>query len=145
MQEEQTTDMDASNYVDIIETVITSLTQDHSAMVTHSQDGYLWKFNYGTVEVFVQLTGLTDDDTFTVWSMVLKPPFKNEVALYRKVLEMNAAETLEARFAVLSDQLAIVSTRSTADLSPGEISSAITTVANLADYHDEPLMEAFSA
>ena len=77
--------------------------------------------------------------------MVLKPPFKNEVALYRKVLEMNAAETLEARFAVLSDQLAIVSTRSTADLSPGEISSAITTVANLADYHDEPLMEAFSA
>ena len=135
--------MDASNYVDIIETVITSLKQDDSAMVTHGQDGYLWKFNYGTVEVFVQLTGLTDDDTFTVWSMVLKPPFKNEVELYRKILTLNAAETLEARFALLSEQIAIVSTRSTADLSPGEISSAITTVANLADYHDEPLIEAF--
>jgi hypothetical protein len=135
--------MDTINYIDVIETVITSLKHQDSGLVTHSQAGYLWKFQYGTVEVFVQLTGLTDDDTFTVWSMVLKPPFKNEVQLYRKLLEMNAAQTLEARFAILSDHIAVVSTRSITDLSPSEISSAITTVATLADDYDEPLQEEF--
>ncbi|MFZ9739534.1 MAG: YbjN domain-containing protein [Prochlorotrichaceae cyanobacterium] len=137
--------MDTNNYIDVIETVITSLKQEGSGMVTHNQDGYLWKFQYGTVEVFVQISGLTDDDTFTVWSMVLKPPFKNEVGLYRKILEMNSAETLEARFAILGEEVAVLSTRSTADLSPSEISSAITTVATLADYYDEPLQEEFGA
>ena len=137
--------MDTKNYIDVIETVITSLKQEGSGMVTHTQEGYLWKFQYGTVEVFVQITGLTEDDTFTVWSMVLKPPFKNEQGLFRKLLEMNSAETLEARFAILSDQIAVVSTRSTTDLSPSEISSAITTVATLADYYDEPLQAEFGA
>jgi len=137
--------MDTKNYIEVIETVITSLKQEESGMVTHSQEGYLWKFQYGTVEVFVQITGLTDDDTFTVWSMVLKPPFKNEPTLFRKLLEMNSTETLEARFAILGDQVAVVSTRSTTDLSASEISSAITTVATLADYYDEPLQEEFGA
>ena len=77
--------------------------------------------------------------------MVLKPPFKNEQGLYRKLLEMNSAETLEARFAILSDQIAVVSTRSTTDLSASEISSAITTVATLADDYDEPLQAEFGA
>lgn len=141
----QGVDMDTKNYIEVIETVITSLKQEESGMVTHSQEGYLWKFQYGTVEVFVQITGLTDDDTFTVWSMVLKPPFKNEPTLFRKLLEMNSTETLEARFAILGDQVAVVSTRSTTDLSASEISSAITTVATLADYYDEPLQEEFGA
>lgn len=131
------------SYVDVVETVITSLDQEESAMVTHNQEGYLWKFRYGTVEVFVQLTGLTDEDTFTVWSIVLSPPFKDEKDLYQLVLTMNAAETLEARFALLGKDLAVVSTRSTLELSPSEISSAITTVATLADDYDEPLQERF--
>ncbi|MEQ8958525.1 MAG: YbjN domain-containing protein, partial [Coleofasciculus sp. C2-GNP5-27] len=42
------------NYVETIETVISSLEQDDSAMVSHNEEGYLWKFKYGSVEVFVQ-------------------------------------------------------------------------------------------
>jgi len=53
--------------VEVIQTVIASLVQDESAMVSK-------KFRYGSVEVFVQLTGLADEDTFTVWSSVLKLP-----------------------------------------------------------------------
>ncbi|MEL6778643.1 MAG: YbjN domain-containing protein, partial [Cyanobacteria bacterium J06597_16] len=67
-----------TSYVDMIETVISSLEQEGSAMVNHSEDGYVWKFQYGTVEVYVQLSGETDDDTLTTWSPVHKLPVQNE-------------------------------------------------------------------
>jgi hypothetical protein len=50
---------------------------------------------------------------------------------------------LEARFAILNDQVVIVTQRSLADLSPGEISRAITIVATIADESDEPLQAEF--
>lgn len=133
----------ANNPVEVIETVIASLAAADSAMVNHSDKGYLWKFQYGTVEVFVQLTGVADEDSLTVWSSVLKLPAKEEPQLMRKLLEMNWTNTLEARFAILDQQVIVVSTRSLADLSPGEISRAITIVATIADDNDEVLKEQF--
>lgn len=133
------------NYVETIETVISSLDQNDSAMVSHNQEGYLWKFKYGSVEVFVQLTGSTDDDTFTVWSAVLSLPRKNESELMRKLLAMNWSETFEARFGIVDDQVVVLSSRTVAELSPGEISRAITIVATIADDHDEALQEEFGA
>ena len=57
-------DTTTPNHVEVIENVIDSLAQDQSAMVSHAAEGgYLWKFQYGSIEVFVQLTGITDEDT----------------------------------------------------------------------------------
>ncbi|UBF29181.1 YbjN domain-containing protein [Kovacikia minuta CCNUW1] len=137
---EETTDR---NPEQVIQTVIASLDHDQTAMVNHSNGSYLWKFKYGTVEVFVQLTGSGDDDTLTVWASVLKLPAKDEARLTRHLLEMNWASTLEARFAILNQEVVVVSTRSLADLSPGEISRAITIVATLSDDNDEPLQAQF--
>ncbi|MBD2436259.1 YbjN domain-containing protein [Nostoc sp. FACHB-110] len=134
------------NHVEIIENVIDSLEQDDSAMVSHTQDGgYLWKFNYGSVEVFVRLTGKTDEDTITVWAVVLKLPVKDETKLMRKLLEMNCSSTLEARFGIIEDKVVVISTRTLAELSPGEVSRLITIVATLADNNDEALQSEFSA
>jgi hypothetical protein len=135
----------AKNPVEVIETVIASLDSDNTAMVNRSETGYLWKFKYGTVEVFVQLTGLSDEDTLTVWSSVLKLPAKDEAQLMRRLLEMNWSSTFEARFAILNSEVIVVSTRSLADVSPSEISRAITVVATLADDNDEPLKDQFGA
>ncbi|MFM7793081.1 MAG: YbjN domain-containing protein, partial [Microcystis panniformis] len=63
-----------SSHQEMIETVISTLQQNDTAMVQHTEKGYLWKFQYGSVEVFVQLTGESDDDFLTVWSSVLKLP-----------------------------------------------------------------------
>jgi hypothetical protein len=134
-----------NNYVDVIQTVISSLAQEDSAMVSHGDKGYVWKFKYGSVEVFVQLTGTTDDDTFTVWSSVLPLPAKNEAQLTRKLLEMNWGETFESRFAIADNQVVVVSTRTVAELSPGEISRAITVVATIADNNDDALLAEFGA
>lgn len=139
---EQTT---TNNYIEVIQTVISSLDQEQSAMVSQGDGGHIWKFKYGTVEVFVQLTGTTDDDTFTVWSFVLKLPAKNEEQLMRKLLEMNWTETFESRFAIVENQIAVVSSRTVAELSPGEISRTITVVATIADNNDEVLHSEFGA
>jgi hypothetical protein len=131
------------NYVEVIETVISSLDSENTAMVSHSDGGYLWKFKYGSVEVFVQLTGITDEDTFSTWSPVLKLPAQNEPILTRKLLEMNWSDTFEGRFAIFNQEVVVVTTRTLAEISPGEISRAITIVATISDNNDEALQSEF--
>ena len=138
-------DTTAANIVDVIETVIDSLDSDNTAMVSNTDGGHVWKFKYGTVEVFVQLTGLSNDDTISAWAAVLALPAKEEAKLMRKLLELNWSGTLEARYAILDKQIVVLSTRSLADLSPGEISRAITLVATIADEQDEPLQAEFGS
>ena len=128
-----------NNLVDVIETVIASLDHDGTAMVNHENGGYIWKFKYGSVEVFVQLTGLTDEDMLTAWAQVLKLPAKDEPQLMRQLLEMNWSGTLEARFGIFNNEIVVLSARSLADLSPAEISRAITLVATIADDNDDSL------
>ncbi|MGB3495116.1 MAG: YbjN domain-containing protein [Elainellaceae cyanobacterium] len=134
-----------ASVVEVIETVISSLENENSAMVSKTEEGFVWKFGYGTVEVFVQLTGTTEEDTLTVWSSVLKLPAKDEATLMRKLLEMNWSETFEARFCILGDQIVVSSTRAVEELSPGEVSRNITVVATIADEQDEILQSEFGA
>lgn len=128
---------------DVVQTVIASMDSDGTAVV--NQTGDTWKFQYGTVEVMVSLTGETPLDTFTVLSPVLKYPVKDEARLMRLLLEKNAAETFEARFAIQDNQVIVVASRSVDDLSAAEISHIIATVAAIADANDEPLQAEFGA
>lgn len=130
---------------DVIETVISSLDQNDTAMVNHADDGNIWKFQYGSVEVFVQLTGETDDDLMTVWATVLKLPAQNEPELMRQLLEMNWSGTFETCFSIHDNRVLVSSQRTLADLYPGEISRIITLVANIADDNDDVLQEKFGA
>lgn len=133
------------NYIDVIETVISSLQQDQSAMVSHTDASYLWKFKYGSVEVFVQLPGTSDEDILTVWSPILKLPVQNEAGLLRKLMEMNWTNTFESRFAIVGDQVVVSAQRTLAELSPAEVSRNITIVATIADDNDEALQAEFPA
>lgn len=133
------------NHVEVIETVIASLQQDKSAMVSQNDSSYLWKFQYGSVEVFVQLTGQTDEDTFKAWSSILQLPTKDDAQLMRRLLEMNWSETFEASFGIFEEQVVVLSTRTVAELSPGEVSRLITVVATIADENDEALQSEFGA
>lgn len=134
-----------ANHLEVIETVISSLQEDQSAMVSHTEEGHLWRFKYGSVQVYVQLSGETDDDSLTVWAPVLKLPVQNEAQLLRKLLEMNWSSTYEARFGILDNEIVVSSTRTVAELSPGEVSRNITVVATIADHNDESLHAEFAA
>jgi hypothetical protein len=133
------------NHVEVIQTVIASMDQDDTAMVSKGDLGHLWKFKYGSVEVFVQLTGSTDEDTLTVWASVLQLPVQNEEKLMRKLLEMNWSATFEARFAIFDNNIVVLASRTVAELSPGEISRAVTVVATIADNNDDALQAEFTA
>ncbi|MEH2372398.1 YbjN domain-containing protein [Nostoc sp.] len=134
------------NHVEVIENVIDSLEQDDSAMVSHTPEGgHLWKFKYGSVQVFVKLNGTTDEDTITVWSEVLNLPAKDEPRLLRYLLELNCSSTFEARFGIVENRVVVISTRTLAELSPGEVSRLITIVATIADNNDEALQSEFGA
>jgi len=130
-------------YTEEIETVIAGLAQDQKVMVGQSEAGHLWKFQYGSVQVFVQLTGDTEDDTLTVWSPVLDLPAKDEGHLARKLLEMNWLSTFESHFAFANNQVVVLATRTLAGITAGEISRSITIVATIADDNDESLQEEF--
>ena len=134
-----------SSHQEVIETVIYSLDEDDTAMVNHTDEGSLWKFQYGSVEVFVQLTGESDDDLLTVWATVLKLPVTDEPGLMRRILEMNWSGTFETCFSVHDNTVVVSSQRTVADMSPGEISRIITLVATIADDNDELLKEEFGA
>lgn len=131
------------NHIEVIETVISSLESDQTAMVSHANDQHLWKFQYGTVEVMVQLSGTKDEDTLTVWATVLKLPAKNEAQMTRKLLEMNWSETFEARFAIMGDEVVVVSSRTLEELTPAETSRIMTIVATIADDVDERLQQEY--
>ena len=132
-----------STHQEVIETVISSLDQNNTAMVNHTDEGSLWKFQYGSVEVYVQLTGESDDDLLTVWSSLLKLPAKDEPGLMRRVLEMNWSGTFETCFSIKDNRIMVSAQRTVADMYPGEISRLITLVANIADDNDELLKEEF--
>lgn len=136
-------DTTSNNHVEVIETVIASLQQNDSAMVSSSASGHLWKFQYGSVEVFVQLTGETDEDTFKAWSSILKLPTKDDAQLMRRLLEMNWSDTFEAGFGIYDQQIVVLSSRTVAELSPGEVSRLITVVATIADQNHAALQSEF--
>ena len=141
---EQVEKATAVSYAQEIETVIASMAVDQKVMVGQNEaGGHLWKFKYGSVEVFVQLTGETENDTLTVWAFVLQLPAKNEAELMRKILVMNWLSTLEAHFAIVDNQVAVVSTRTMAKISIGEMSRVITIVATIADDNDDLLQAEF--
>lgn len=133
------------NYVETIETVISGLDQFDNALVSHGDQGHIWKFKYGSVDVFVQLTGSTDEDSLTIWSAVLSLPVQNESGLYRRLLELNWLTTLEAHFALFNNQVVVLATRTLAELSAGEISRGITIVATIADEYDDVLKAEFAS
>jgi hypothetical protein len=131
-----------------VEAVIASLAVEGSARFTRlpdSEEGVMWIFKYGTVRVFVVLSGETSDDTLTVWAPVLKLPAEpaTEAALYRFLLEANWLETWESRFCLRDGEVVLLSMRTLDSLDPTEISRAITIVATLADEYDESLLERF--
>lgn len=134
-----------ANHVEVIEAVIDSLDQDQSAMVRRDDQGTLWKFSYGSVEVYVQLTGTSDEDVLTVWSPVLSLPARDELKLMRHLLEMNCGETFEACFGILGENVVVLASRPLADMSPGEVSRIMTIVATIADDNDESLQAEYGS
>jgi Putative bacterial sensory transduction regulator len=131
------------NHAETIQTVISSMDPEKTAVV--NKPGDTWKFQYGSVEVIVNITGEGSSDIFTVLATVLSYPVKDEAKLMKLLLEKNAAETFESRYAIQGDRVIVIAARSVEDLSPKEIARTIGIVAAIADDNDESLKAEFAA
>ncbi|HIK46166.1 MAG TPA: YbjN domain-containing protein [Leptolyngbyaceae cyanobacterium M65_K2018_010] len=143
-EDSATVDLDRASYVETIEAVIASLDQGDGPRVSKNDEGHLWTFKYGSVDVFVQLTGETEADTLTAWSPVLTLPARDELRLMKHLLEMNCNQTLEARFGLSGNQILVIASRILQDISAAEISRLMTIVATIADDSDDALRAEFS-
>ena len=135
--------MESTSYIETIEAVLASLDQGDGPLVQKQEAGHLWTFKYGSVSVYVQLTGETASDTLTVWSPVLTLPAKDEPRLMQRLLEKNCYETLEARFGLSGNQVLVIASRILQDISAAEISRLMTIVATIADDSDDALQAEF--
>jgi len=136
--------VDSTDWVDIVETVISGLHQGEAPLVGQTETGKIWMFRYGSAEVFVQLSGYSEEDFLTIWSPVLPLPVADPLGLYQKLLSLNWLATLEAHFAVAEEQVQVVATRTLAGISAAEIARLITIVATLADDYDDLLKAEFT-
>ncbi|WP_448533047.1 YbjN domain-containing protein [Parathermosynechococcus lividus] len=134
---------DATDWVEIIETVISGLHQGEVPLVGQTETGKIWMFRYGSAEVFVQLSGYSEEDFLTIWSPVLALPVADLLGLYRRLLSLNWLTTLEAHFAIAEEQVQVVATRTLAGITAAEIARLITIVATLADDYDDALQAEF--
>lgn len=73
------------------------------------------------------------------------PRPEQEVPLYRRLLEANATELVNAAFAISGQEVVIVSERSLRDLDGSEVDSMIRIVGRLADRYDDELAGKYGA
>lgn len=78
-----------------------------------------------------------------VISPIVVPAAGNELALYRRLLELNASGLGSASFGLHDGRIVVVSERPTRDLDPGEVRYILQTVGAIADHYDDALVKLF--
>ena len=113
------------------------------------QEGYGWGVMKGSAEVFIFIIpGDSKKDTFhsfQVVSPVMKLPesSSSQVALYRRLLELNVEILSGVSFGMKGDTVMIVADRSTEDLNLSEVKSMILRVGYFADLYDDELVSQY--
>lgn len=76
-------------------------------------------------------------------SPVMVPAEENREALYKRLLELNAAGLANAAFGLLQDKVVAVSERPAENLDPGEVEQMIRHLSAVADTYDDRLVREF--
>jgi hypothetical protein len=109
----------------------------------------VWTLKRGSASVLVTVTHHEHEDVsyLRVVSPVVTLPANaaNQVALFRRVLELNAAGLANAAFGLLGDRVVVVSERPAADLDAGEVEQIVRHLAAVADTFDDRLEKEFGA
>ncbi len=108
-----------------------------------------WTLKRGSASVLVALTKHEDEKTayLRVASPVVTLPADpaKHAALFRKLLELNAAGLANAAFGLIGDRVVVVSERPAAGLDAGEVEQTVRHLAAVADTFDDRLEKDFGA
>jgi anti-sigma factor RsiW len=108
-----------------------------------------WTLKRGSASVLVAVTKREDEGVayLRVASPVVTMPAdatKHE-AMFRKLLELNAAGLANAAFGLIGDRVVVVSERPAAGLDEGEVEQTVRHLAAVADTFDDRLEKDFGA
>jgi hypothetical protein len=108
-----------------------------------------WTLKRGSAPVLVTVTHHEHEDVsyLRVVSPVVTLPAEagNQVALFRRVLELNAGGLANAAFGLVGDRVVVVSERPAAGLDAGEVEQIVRHLAAVADTFDDRLEKEFGA
>ncbi|MGD0675558.1 MAG: YbjN domain-containing protein [Polyangiaceae bacterium] len=108
-----------------------------------------WTLKRGSASVLVTVTHQENEDVtyLRVASPVVKLPADsgNQVALFRRLLELNAGGLANAGFGLLADRVVVVSERPAADLDDAEVEQIVRHTAAVADTFDDRFEKEFGA
>ena len=109
----------------------------------------VWAFKRGSASVLLTVTHHEDEDVsyLRICSPVVTLPTEgvNQVALLRRLLELNAGGLANAAFGLMGDKVVAVSERPAADLDAGEVEQSVRHLAALSDTFDDRLAKEFGA
>jgi hypothetical protein len=131
----------------LVDETITSLGIDPTTVrVTAPGGGYAWSLMRGSAAIAIFLRPpRADEDSpcLRVISPIIVIDTKNELALYRRLLELNASGMASVAFGVHEGNVVAVSERPTADLDASEVRYIVQIVGAVADHYDDELTKTF--
>jgi hypothetical protein len=143
-------DTDFDNAKKLVEDAIKKLGLDPAAMRTHAHESQAaWTLKRGSASVLVTVTHHEDEDEtyLRVASPVVSLPADKAQhgALFRRLLELNAAGLANAAFGLIADKVVAVSERPAGGLGPEEVEQIVKHLAAVADTFDDRLEKEFGA
>ena len=142
--------MPLSAAIALVETSIRSLGLDPAqTRAPHEGPGARFALRRGSAEVFVILAPPSATDsagTLRIVAPVIQlPAAERRLALFERLLRINAAEARGCAFALSEESVVIVHERSVRDLDASEVDAAIRMVGAVADHFDDALAREFGA
>jgi hypothetical protein len=144
-------DTDFENAKELVEATIRKIGLDPatSRAPCASDAQAAWALKRGSAAVLVTVT-YHEDEAVTylrVTSPVVTLPVDgtNQVALLRRLLEINAAGLANAAFGLMGDRVVAVSERPAGDLDAGEVEQSVRHLAAVADTFDDRFVKEFGA
>ena len=131
---------------DTVEATLKKLGLDpKQAMVKASDDVASYTLQRGSASVLVTVVHRPEQKTvfLRVASPVLVPAEDKREALYKRLLELNAAGLANASFGLLHDKVVAISERPAENLDPGEVEQMIRHLSAVADTYDDRLVKEF--
>jgi hypothetical protein len=126
----------------MVEAVLVARGLDTKRHRIESHGGPAWGLTVGSAEVFVFLTATPSGDNFIQVVAPVMTPTEEHFAgprLFRRLLELNAAEMTGAAFGLRGREVVITTDRSTQGLDPVEVEEMIRRVSDYADRYDDAL------
>ncbi len=128
--------------VQLVEQVLRTAGVDPAASRIPVQDGFGWRFTYGSAQVEVYITTKQETDYLQVVCPVMYLPHHGLLAFYRRLLELNMIVP-NIRFGVYGDIVYLYAERTLAGLDLQETHEIISTLTRNADEYDNRLVAEF--